>query len=286
MSNKLQGMAWSLPLPANAKLVLVALADAASDDEGVCWIGNHLLRAKASVKRTSLTYILSAFETMGILRRDPRYKENGGQSSSFKYLTIPLVEKKEEGAFLEKYNMAYQAARVSKKTPCHSVTGGEGSSSDTGVVTQSDIPHVTQSDHQEPLVEPSIEFEEEESCEVEIVINSPSLPPLVVPSELRHLDRMVVEEAFDRMIFKNAKFSRAKYRVKAQNGLAAGEPGWISELSEFVKQIKITSEKPWERDKRLKRERGEVTQMALLNCGFTNPGEAYAAAREGEQDDF
>ncbi len=290
MSNKLQGMAWGLPLPANAKLVLVALADAASDDEGVCWIGNSLLRAKASVSKTSLTYILSAFQAIGIIRRDPRFRENGGQSSSFKYLTIPVLKKEEEDEFLEKYNIAYAAARISKKPPCHAVTGGEGSPSDTGGITLGDHPRVTQSDHQEPLVYPLFEIEEEDGvCEVVVVSVSSSLPALVIPMVMEHLPTLLVEQAIDKAVTKLATRSPSGYRRRLLEGLAAGDQGWIETVSEFIKQVQATSEAPWKLEERMRREDGERNQLALINCGFTNPGEAYAAtkaSREGMQDDF
>ena len=276
MSNKLQGMAWSLPLPANAKLVLVTLADAASDDEGVCWIGNQLLRTKTSVKRTSITYILFAFEAMGIIRRGLRFRENGGQSSSFKYLTIPFLKKEEEGAFLEKYNIAYRAARISKKTPCHSVTGGEGSHSDTGVVTQSDTPHVTQSDHQEPLSEPSFGFEEEEdACEVEIIVDTPRslLPALVIPLAMKHLPATLIEQAIDKAVLKLARTSPVGFRRKCLKGLAAGDEGWIETVFEFVKQIeasRATSEAPWVQAKIDKRNAGMDFQNILKENGYNS----------------
>lgn len=163
MSNKMITAAWDVPLPAHARLVLIALADSASDDEGVCWVSNRTLMTKSTAAKTTLLYILGAFERLGIIHREMRFRpENGSQTSSLKRIVIPVFQgsKKEieaaKSKFATEYDAAYFFARKKKDPLSHNVTGGEGSQGDLPHTTQGDLPPVTQCDPlYEPLVEPS-----------------------------------------------------------------------------------------------------------------------------------
>lgn len=161
MSNKMITAAWDVPLPAHSRLVLIALADSASDDEGVCWISNKTIMEKSTCAKTTLGYILFAFEKLGIILRETRFRpENGSQTSSLKRVVIPVFSgsKKEieeaKMKFKAEYETAYISARLKKDTPSHHVTGGEGSQGDLPHTTQGDLPPVTQCDR---LYEPSVE---------------------------------------------------------------------------------------------------------------------------------
>lgn len=297
MSNKMVGMAWDVPLPAIARLVLIALADSASDDEGICWLSNRTIRERSTASKTSLTYILNTFEQIGLLKRNPRFRENNSQTSSFKTLNIPKFEgtKAEIIAakqhFIDTYYIAYAAARTKKNdkidTLCHSVIGGVESPSDREVVTQSDAPHITLSDNQESSFESSSKFQEEDEggCKVEIVTLECLLPPLVIPAVLENIPSSLIEKAIDKAVSKLSKRSPVGYRRRLLEGLAIGDEGWIGTVLEFVKQIAATSEAPWEQDKRLKREQGEALQLALLANGYHSIGEAYVAMHEGGHND-
>lgn len=161
MSNKMITAAWDVPLSAHARLVLIALADSASDDEGVCWVSNRTLMEKSTAAKTTLGYILGAFERLGIVRRETRFRpENGSQTSSLKRVCVPLFlgSKKEiefaKAKFSAEFEGAYLAARSGKDTPPRHVTGGEGSHGDLPHPTHGDLPHLTLGD---PLYEPSFE---------------------------------------------------------------------------------------------------------------------------------
>lgn len=155
--------AWDVPLPAHARLVLIALADSASEDEGVCWISNKTIMKKSTCAKTTLGYILFAFEKLGIILRETRFRpENGSQTSSLKRVSIPVFSgsKKEieeaKVKFKADYEAAYISARLKKDTPSHHVTWGEGSQGDLPHITQGDLPPVTQCDLlYEPSVKPS-----------------------------------------------------------------------------------------------------------------------------------
>lgn len=284
MSNKMITAAWDVPLPAHARLVLIALADSASDDEGVCWISNKTIMQKSTCAKTTLGYILFAFERLGIILRETRFRpENGSQTSSLKRIVVPLFNgSKEEveaakNEFAKRYEEAYLLARKKKDTPSHHVTWGEGS--------QGDLPPVTQCDPlYEPSFEPSESEEEEEVgiCEVEIVATS-SLPPLVIPMAMGHLPISLIEQAIDKAVAKLARRSPAGYRRRLLEGLAAGDAGWIETVSEFVKQVEgySYSEAPWQREKRLKREEGEAISVGFREAGFGNIFD-YLESRGGE----
>lgn len=129
MSTKMITAAWEVPLPAHARLILIALCDAASDDDGVCWVSNKTLRKKSTAAKTTLTYILGAFELLGIVQRETRFRaDSGSQTSSFKRIVVPVFEgsKKEiaeaKKRFSESFESAYRKARSGKDTPCHVVT--------------------------------------------------------------------------------------------------------------------------------------------------------------------
>ncbi|MCK9373625.1 MAG: hypothetical protein M0P91_10530 [Sulfuricurvum sp.] len=108
----------------------------------------------------------------------------------------------------------------------------------------------------------------------------------IIPVAMEHLPLSLIDAAIDKAVSKLAKRSPAGYRRRLLQGLAAGDEGWIETVMEFVKQVEATSEAPWIREKRLKREHGEAMQMALQNCGFDSPEEAYFALKEGVRDDF
>lgn len=134
MSNKMITAAWDVPLPAHARLVLIALADSASEDEGVCWISNRTIMDKACAGKSTVGYILAAFERLGIAARETRFeaRKNGAQTSSIKRISIPAFTGSAEeiaaakARFTIEYDAAYVWARSRKDTPSHDVVG-EGS---------------------------------------------------------------------------------------------------------------------------------------------------------------
>ena len=116
----------------------------------------------------------------------------------------------------------------------------------------------------------SEEEEDEGGCEVEIVVNTRSLPLLVVPAVMEYIPTSVIEQAIDRAVLKLAKKSPAGFRKSLHEGLKAGDPGWIETVFEYVKQVETAREAPWACEKRSKREQGEVGQHAFREAGFDN----------------
>lgn len=111
MAIELMSKAWKTELGGNDKLVLLALCDFAND-EGVCYPSLSTLQSKAGIGKTTLTYILSAFEKIGVISRDKRKRGNNSDTSTLYHIHhFDICPKK--------YKEAYQNARnYTKKSQC------------------------------------------------------------------------------------------------------------------------------------------------------------------------
>lgn len=244
MSNKMITAAWNVPLPAHARLVLIALADSASDDNGTCWISNRTLMEKSTAAKTTLFYILGAFERLGIVARETRFRpENGSQTSSLKRVKIPVFSgtKKEieaaKAKFIIEFEAAYSATRSRKNTISQHVTAGEGSLCDLPHPTLGDTPLITQSDSlYESPIESSSELEEEEDVPCEIHEVFPAPLSLVSEDELA--------AAIDYVVGRFAKRSPAGYRAKLMAGLLQSDAGWVVTVEEGLLAVRARADMP------------------------------------------
>lgn len=75
------------PQNRTAKLVLIALADAANP-EGICWLGLKSLQNAAHCSERSAQYALRWLETEGWLLRRFRYTESGRQTSNLYQINV------------------------------------------------------------------------------------------------------------------------------------------------------------------------------------------------------
>lgn len=80
--------AWTLDLSAPRKLVLLKLADHASDD-GVCWPAMNYIAAHCGMSRRMVMIHIHALCLAGLLSRVARYDERGGQKSNLYQLHLP-----------------------------------------------------------------------------------------------------------------------------------------------------------------------------------------------------
>lgn len=88
MSIKLMTKAWETEAKGNDLLVLLALCDFANDD-GEFYPSLKKIAYKAKVAKSTLSYILRAFEKVGVLYREQRQRENGSNTSTYyKILTL------------------------------------------------------------------------------------------------------------------------------------------------------------------------------------------------------
>ena len=118
MSIKLMSQAWDAEIGGTELLVLLSLADFAND-EGECFPSLDTIAKKAKIGKSTLKYILKAFEDLGAIERERRYRENGSQTSTrYKILRLDITK--------EEYQKAYQKARgyTKKEGGGHTVAGG------------------------------------------------------------------------------------------------------------------------------------------------------------------
>ena len=109
MSIKLTAKAWETNQSGNDLLVLLALCDF-SNDEGVSFPSLKTLSSKAKVSKTTLSYILRAYEDIGVITRERRTRDNKSNTSTLYKINHLDID-------IEAYKKAYQKARnyISKK---------------------------------------------------------------------------------------------------------------------------------------------------------------------------
>jgi len=119
MSIKLTNKVFETDLAPAPKIVLISLCDFANDD-GICFPSLATLSAKASVKKTNLTYILKSFEALGIIKREARKRINGSNTSTvYKIQNIEMLSQSEYKKIyqkIKKYKPISQNEQGNKKT--------------------------------------------------------------------------------------------------------------------------------------------------------------------------
>ena len=103
MSIKLTAKAWETNQSGNDLLVLLALCDF-SNDEGVSFPSLKTLSSKAKVSKTTLSYILRAYEDIGVITRERRTRDNKSDTSTLYKINHLNIDANE-------YQKAYQKAR-------------------------------------------------------------------------------------------------------------------------------------------------------------------------------
>jgi hypothetical protein len=87
MSVAAMNWVWRQQLAPTPKLVLMSLGDAA-DDRGVCWPSVSTVASKCCISTRTVRRIMRELETMGKIRRDPRFRKDGSQSSNCYLLAL------------------------------------------------------------------------------------------------------------------------------------------------------------------------------------------------------
>lgn len=95
--------AWETDQKGNDLLVLLAMCDFASD-EGVLFPSLNTLSKKAKVAKSTLSYILKAYEEIGVITRTQRKRENQSDTSTSYVINHLNID-------YDKYKKAYQKAR-------------------------------------------------------------------------------------------------------------------------------------------------------------------------------
>ena len=103
MSIKLTAKAWETNQSGNDLLVLLALCDF-SNDEGMSFPSLKTLSSKAKVSKTTLSYILRAYEDIGVITRERRTRDNKSDTSTLYKINHLNID-------ANAYQKAYQKAR-------------------------------------------------------------------------------------------------------------------------------------------------------------------------------
>ena len=103
MSIKLMNQAWETDASGNDLLVLLALCDF-SNDEGLSYPSLKTLSGKAKVSKSTLSYILRAYEEIGVIQREKRQRDNKSDASTMYKINNLNFDIKD-------YKKAYQKAR-------------------------------------------------------------------------------------------------------------------------------------------------------------------------------
>ena len=140
MSIKLIQQAWDSPLKGNDLLVLIALADNASD-EGYCWPSWQSIMSKTKVSRGTLSSVLNRLEEGGYIARESRKRDSGSDASNGYF----ILQNKRSSRFEHHQNKGQSSESE------HQNEWGRSSESERGGV-QNLNPQSSESEH---LYEPS-----------------------------------------------------------------------------------------------------------------------------------
>lgn len=299
MSFKIIGAAFELPLVGNDKLVFLALCENADDTTRTCWPSYPTIQKKASLVNSSLKTVLEVLEAVGLISIKIRSTKGGGRTSTLYKISEFDVDNFDVKNYkkIAKEIRAIRNFREAKDTESPKIGRGANHPNlrkSAQMVESTQPPKIdTILDTQPPKIgeeplassfEPvAIREEEEEVFGVEIVLS--------IPSQLHGLTEDEIVKAIQELARRKRPIDPSSYEahllVQVESGDRRTCQNVLKIVSEFDQQS--PTETPWVRKNRLKRDEGERNQLTLLNCGFANPGEAYAAARaarEAAQNDF
>ncbi len=122
-------LAFQAPYKPTPKLILLALCDF-SNDKGISFPSRSTLMEKSTVSKSTLHYVLDAFEEIKLIQRERRKRKNNSDKSSIYYvqieklLTISSIEEKyndldniksEKKKYLNEYESAYNQVKSTNK---------------------------------------------------------------------------------------------------------------------------------------------------------------------------
>lgn len=135
----------------NARLVLLALADACNDD-ACCWPSIRKLSEKANLSEPITKKYLSAFISIGLVEREDRMDKNGRQTSNL--YTIKKEKIGEDFLSKETINSCAPKSRINQREGLTPVSGG-GANPSYPVEGLTPVRGSYMNRHKEPLIKPS-----------------------------------------------------------------------------------------------------------------------------------
>jgi hypothetical protein len=137
---------------ANARLVLLCLADCAND-EGVCWPSMRKLAQKANLSEASTKKYLNSLIEVGVVEKDEQQDYSGRQTSNLYTIIIDKIG--EDYISRETRLLAYSPSRLKVREGVTRVNGGGGNPGEwvEGVTR---VNGAYMNHHNEPPKEPSL----------------------------------------------------------------------------------------------------------------------------------
>lgn len=131
MGVKTMGWAFDQPLSGHRKVVLLALANDANDQTGLCWPGQKRIAAMAGICERTARTILKELEDGGYIARTRRERENGSRTSDLITLNMapariagrPVEEGTPTGTYLPGGTGNMLPGQNQKKEPEESPSG-------------------------------------------------------------------------------------------------------------------------------------------------------------------
>ena len=151
MAIKLMTLAFETPYKPSPKVYLLALCDNAND-QGTCFPSIATLSKKCSMGKTNITYLAKAYESIDLINRTQRKRDNGSDASTLyminisKLVAVALSKDVERKKYLQEFEIAYKKAKEPKKG-VHSVNTTKNKQKTQKVNTP-----VHSSEHLEPSI--------------------------------------------------------------------------------------------------------------------------------------
>ncbi len=101
--------AWGLPIKSGCKLVLLALADAANKDTGICWPGYNELSKKCSLDKATVLQHVSELCALGVISKKHTHDQRGYRRNNT--YTVHFF-KDDEGAVDESQSCKNQVGEI------------------------------------------------------------------------------------------------------------------------------------------------------------------------------
>jgi hypothetical protein len=150
MSLELMNKAWKTSFNGNDLLILLSLADNASD-EGYCFPSWKTIIKKTKVSKATLSYTLNAFEHFEIIKRTHRKRENGSNASNEYIVNILDIDIKIFKSYKQK--ISSKKDQSSESELYHTVQNLNYPSSESELDPSSESELTIESSQYEPSIE-------------------------------------------------------------------------------------------------------------------------------------
>ena len=88
-----------ISLSTSEKIILILLADNATDESGECWPSQGYLAKRSGMTRQNVNLVISKLQDKGHINIEHRYRDDGGQRSNV-YTVLPCHVTRQEGVVL------------------------------------------------------------------------------------------------------------------------------------------------------------------------------------------